>query len=305
MMRSWGKLLADPQLEQRALLSNALVRPSEAGDGLESPAKAPEMIAVAGAQHDSSLGNKMMFIGQAVRQLSEFRRNSPENPRTLIVFSHTYTQDMLKAAQESAEIYGAKFIAVQHVNELIEYINSGTDRNISPIEHLAIFSHGVPHKIAFGYETSKGFELEFTWIHLEKIKPVSFSGSAVFESYACRTGMGNRSDFPIEDIIQGMPETNVSLAQRVADHLQIKVKAFIRRSDYRNTWGSFEERQMGKVCDISGERAPDGEWCGRWKMLEKERAKTIESDGFNYQLTGAINPVISGDTPLLSPGGFL
>lgn len=35
--------------------------------------------------------------------------------------------------------------------------------------------------------------------------------------------MGNRSDFPVEDGIQFFPQTNESLAQLLANHLQIKV----------------------------------------------------------------------------------
>jgi hypothetical protein len=56
--------------------------------------------------------------------------------------------------------------------------------------------------------------------------------------------MDNLPDLAIEEGIQFFPQTNESLAQLLADHLRIKAKAFIRRSDYKNTWGSFEERRM-------------------------------------------------------------
>lgn len=297
-------LLDDPQLEQKALLSNALIQPS-AGQG-PAPAtnRKPEYIAVAGVQHDESYGNKMMFIAQAVRQLALFRQEAPDAERTLIVCAPRYTQAMLDAARESAELYGAGFITVETADSLIEYLNTGKDRAIASIANLSIYAHGVPFKIALGYETEHDWPLAITWMNLDEIAPEAFSNDAVFESYACRTGMGNRSEFPIEDVIQGMPETNQSLAQLIANHLQIKVRAFIRRSDYKNTWGRFEERQLGRACDITGNRAPDGEWCRRWKTLAQERADTIVEKGFNYQVIGAINPVESGDTPLLSPGGF-
>lgn len=256
-------LLSDPQLEQKALLSNALIQPSAGRGPAPSPQqpsrKTPERIAVAGVQHDESYGNKMMFIAQAVRQLAMFRRDAPDHHRTLIVCGHRYTQAMHDAARESAELYGAAFMLIESTDALIEYINTGKDRTQSPIANLSIYSHGVPFKIALGYETERSWDLAITWMDLDKLSPQAFAQDAVFESYACRTGMGNRSDFPIEDVIQGMPETNQSLAQLIANHLRIKVKAFIRRSDYKNTWGSFEERQLGRACNITGDRAPDGE----------------------------------------------
>ena len=117
-------------------------------------------------------------------------------------------------------------------------------------------------------------------------------------------GMGNLPDLAIEEGIQFFSQTNESLAQLLADHLRIKVKAFIRRSDYKNTWGSFEERRMGNLCDMSGNAAPSEEWCRRWDILAKERRETSKAMKFTYQTIGAINPVISGDTPLGVPGGL-
>ncbi|WP_062378878.1 hypothetical protein [Pseudomonas abietaniphila] len=115
--------------------------------------------------------------------------------------------------------------------------------------------------------------------------------------------MGNLPDLAIEEGIQFFPQTNESLAQLLADHLRIKVKAFIRRSDYKNTWGSFEERRMGNLCDMSGDAAPSEEWCRRWNILKEERKDNDKSLFFTYQKIGAINPVTSGNTPLGVPGG--
>ncbi|MFK3772607.1 hypothetical protein [Pseudomonas sp. NPDC089406] len=115
--------------------------------------------------------------------------------------------------------------------------------------------------------------------------------------------MGNRSEYPIEDAIQFFPQTNESLAQLLADHLQIKVRAFIRRSDYKNTWGSSKERQVSKLCGIIDNVESGEEWCRKWKVSAKERANNDDLYKFTYQSTGAINPVISGDTPIGAPGG--
>ncbi|WMJ01470.1 PAAR domain-containing protein [Pseudomonas chlororaphis subsp. aurantiaca] len=298
-----SELLADSQLEQRALLSGALVQPGSSSSTAPKEPLTLELIAVAGSQHDKSAGNQMMFIGQAVRELAEFKRSKPALTRTLMVFTPSYSETMLSAARESADAYGAGFIGVANVQELIDYLNQGKDRKQSPIEHLSLFSHGVPHRIAFGYQLAGDFHMSLDVLSYDKISPSAFASSAQIDSYACRTGMGNRSDFPVEDGIQFFPQTNESLAQLLANHLRIKVHAFVRRSDYKNTWGSFEERQLGKLCGISNNAAPGEEWCRKWGELKDERNESQDVLKFTYQTMGAINPVISGDTPIGAPGG--
>ncbi|WP_371369016.1 hypothetical protein ACA097_05590 [Pseudomonas sp. QL9] len=146
--------------------------------------------------------------------------------------------------------------------------------------------------------------MSLDFLRYSKTSPQAFSRTARIDSYACRTGMGNRPEYPIEEGIQFLPQTNESLAQLLADHLQIKVRAFIRRSDYRNTWGTFEERQLGKLCEISDNATPGEEWCRRWNELAKERKNSNDLLDFTYQTVGAINPVISGDTPIGVPRGY-
>lgn len=230
-----AELLADPQLEQRSLLSGALLQPGSAPSTTVQKPLTPELIAVAGSQHDRASGNKMMFIGQAVRELAEFKRSKPALTRTLLVFTPSYTPAMLSAARKSVNAYGAGFVEVSNVQELIDYLNKGKDRKLSPVEHLSLFSHGVPQRIAFGYQLANDFQMSLDVLSYAKISPLAFSSTAQIDSYACRTGMGNRPEFPIEDGLQFFPQTNESLAQLLADHLRIKVRAYIRRSDYKNT----------------------------------------------------------------------
>lgn len=296
-----ANLLADPGLEKRASDSGALV---QAGDvPTQEGAQTPELIAVAGSQHDVRSANKMMFIGQAVRELSDFKRSNPDKLITLIVFTQAYNQTMLSAARNSAADLGASFVTVSSVQMLIEYLNQGLDRRQSPIEHLSVFSHGVPQQIAFGYELPEQATLSLNVLNFHQISPSAFAPTATVESYACRTGMGNRPDYRIEEAVQLYPQTNESLAQLMANHLQLTVRAYIRRSDYKNTWGSFAERRMGNLCGISDNAAPAEDWCNRWERLAKERRESHELNNFTYHSTGAINPVISGDTPVGVPGG--
>ncbi|MDO7928401.1 PAAR domain-containing protein [Pseudomonas sp. KFB-139] len=298
-----AELLADPHLQQRALLSGALVQPGRSSSTVAKESLTPELIAVAGSQHDTGSGNKMMFIGQAVSELAGFKRNKSDLTRTLIVFTPSYSTEMLSAARNSAKAYGAGYVSVANAKELIEYLNRGKDRNQSPIEHLSLFSHGVPQRIAFGYQLVEDPQMSLDVLNYKDISVLAFSSAAQIDSYACRTGMGNLSEYRIEDGIQFFPQTNESLAQLLADHLQIKVRAFIRRSDYKNTWGSFEERQLGKLCGISTGTS-DNPWCRKWNTLKDERSMHHRKFKFTYQTMGTINPVISGDTPIGVPGGY-
>lgn len=266
-------------------------------------APTPELIAVAGSQHDDSSGNKMMFVGQAVRELAEFKRRKPNLTRTLVLFTPSYNDAMLSAARSSAEAYGANVVTVTNTRELIDYLNSGKDRSQSPIEQLSLFSHGVPQRIAFGYHIAGDYQMSLDVLNYVQLSPQAFSPSARIDSYACRTGMGNRPEYPIEEGIQFFPQTNESLAQLLANHLRIKVNAFVRRSDYKNTWGTFEERRMGDICSFSSNSAPGSEWCRRWEALKDERTQYHKKYKFTYQTMGSINPVISGSTPIGTPGG--
>lgn len=263
----------------------------------------PELIAVAGSQHDQGSGNKMMFIGQAVRELAEFLRNKPSLTRTLVVFTPSYTDEMLSAARDSAHAYGAGIVEIATAQEFIDYLNQGKNREQSPIERLSLFSHGVPQQIAFGYQLPENSQMALDVLNYMHISPLAFSSTAQLDSFACRTGMGNRPDYTIEEAVQFFPQINESLAQLLANHLRIRVHAFIRRSDYKNTWGSFEERRMGDLCEISENATPGKQWCRDWDMLKNERQENHEEFRFTYQTMGAINPVISGETPVGIPGG--
>ena len=49
---------------------------------------------VSGSQHDGGFGSKMMFIGQAARELAKLKYCKPDRSRTLVVFTYTYNEAM-------------------------------------------------------------------------------------------------------------------------------------------------------------------------------------------------------------------
>jgi len=304
-----AQLLADPQLEQRALLSGALVRPGALADSAAAKMpvgpQTPELIAVAGSQHDSGKANKMMFVAQAVRELKTFKAERPGATRTLVVFTPGYNANMLDAAQASATLYEAELVKVSSVQALIDYLNTGKDRSTSPVGHLSMFSHGVPQRIAFGYELPEDQQLSLGVDVYRSISPAAFSKSARVDSYVCRTGMGNLPDLLIEEAVQFSPETDESLAQLLANHLRVTVRAYVRRSDYKDTWGSYVDRQRGALCGNTARQPPPESWCKEWKKSLVERETYSKAFDFTYQDSGASNPVASGTTPYGLPGGHL
>ncbi|WP_369987085.1 PAAR domain-containing protein [Pseudomonas xanthosomatis] len=304
-----AQLLADPQLEQRALLSGALVRPGALADSAAAKVpvgpQTPELIAVAGSQHDNGGANKMMFVAQAVRELKRFQTEQPRQSRTLVVFTPGYNETMLQAAQDSATLYEAELVKVSTVQELIDYVNKGKNRNTSPVGHLSMFSHGVPQRIAFGYQLPEDEILSLDVRSYSRLSSNAFSKSARVDSYACRTGMGNVPEWGIEEGIQFFPETDASLAQLLADHLRVKVRAYIRRSDYSYTWGSYLDRRAGKKCEATSNRLPSQAWCEAWKRSSEERRSYQTDFLFTYQKKGASKSVITGTTPFGAPGGHL
>lgn len=222
-----------------------------------------------------------------------------------MVFTPGYNANMLNAAQASAILYEAELIKVSNVQELVTYLNTGKDRSTSPIGHLSMFSHGVPQRIAFGYELPEDQQLSLGVDVYRSISPAAFSKSARVDSYACRTGMGNLPDLLIEEAVQFSPETDESLAQLLANHLRLKVRAYVRRSDYKDTWGSYVDRQRGALCGSTVRQPPPESWCKAWDEAVSERLDYAERLRFTYQVSGASNPVRSGTTPYGLPGGHI
>ncbi len=298
-------LLADPSLEQRALAAGALVQSNDSPFPQAPSTDLPEMIAVAGSQHDTSAGNKMMFIGQAVRQLKMFKEQHPARPRTLVVFIPHYSKTMLSAARASAALYTADFKALSTAQELIDYINTGRDRSQHPIAQLDLFSHGIPLSIAFGHHLDNEAGMALGVDNFQRIAAQAFDPNARLTSYACRTGMGNPQDAEIENAVQLDPQPQQSLAQKLADHLKIPVRAFITRSDYKETWGSFMDRRYADACNATSGQLPSDEWCNEWSAAMDDRSEQKSKTSATYQIEGALSPVISGSTPYGPTRGFI
>jgi hypothetical protein len=204
---------------------------------------------------------------------------------------------MINAARASADLYQAVFKTIKTVGELIGYINVGMDRQRHPVAQFDLFSHGIPLHVSFGYQLQEESEMSLGLHNFQQLSPAAFSPTAKITSFACRTGMGNPQGLEIEGAVQLKPELEASLAQKLANHLKVPVHAFVTRSDYKNTWGSFTDRRVGDVCEVTSRKLPDPERCEDWKAILTQRKHDSARAGATYQLIGATNAVEPGSTP--------
>ncbi|MDI2113911.1 hypothetical protein [Commensalibacter nepenthis] len=211
--------------------------------------------------------------------------------------------------------------------DFMQYINQGQgyDRSEYLIYRIDVFSHGLPGQIALGYGAPflyysfkkithkpleglnhitpsfvKGIEPSYR-LDGQRIRqwlPTAFHKKAIFCSWACRTGAPND-----EDETQGSWLVKPTLASEITDHLKIPVHCFIRRSDYVDTWGNQQDRDMLEKCKTDENyRKENKEKCSQLIDENRERAMMAKKDVV-WMRGGALYPVKSGTSPEKFPGG--
>lgn len=251
-----------------------------------------------------------MFVNQAFRQLKWYKKNESSETRSLVLFTAGYTPKQIDRITEIAQKkYGATVISVSSSKELANYVNSKSQdcneasdaRQADPVSNMDAFAHGLVGSIEFGYKMGGKIEADqrFDESTAKELNPGAFSENAVFTSYACRTGLGNpainyfRSPavgtpyggyVPAEDLMQDQ-----SLAQKIANTVGIKVKAYATRSDYSATLGTWMERKLFKV---SPKLVPE---------FTESYNSSENIDGADLRPNGAVHPVTGGSTPVGVP----
>lgn len=205
-----------------------------------------EIILIAGTeQHSQTYGNKLMFPAQALR---EVKQNYPTHKHaTIIIFKDAFTEMQLSIIKKDARSWNKTlyFKKINSSEELVNYINKGdatTDRSTIKIETIKIFSHGLPSVLDFGLDGDNEVLQRFKTSDVKKLKMDSFVKNPLIYSYACRTGnvdgrtvtLNPKYKYDAESIKLVKPEE--SLAQELSNHLNAKVFAFLRRSNYTSTW---------------------------------------------------------------------
>ncbi|UII28964.1 hypothetical protein LVD15_11205 [Fulvivirga maritima] len=275
------------------------------------------IIVVGTEQHSSNSANKLMFPAQAVREIRERFKNSPN--LEVLIFKDGYTANQLTAFSNSVLFYNkkARVTQINNVDELINFTNGGSRkknaeskyREIHKISEMIIFAHGYVRDetnegvIAFGLDGPNENIQELDSKAFKKIDSEVFlaNNESHLYSYACRTGIGVSSE------IVNNPLKSNSLAQKMSDHGKINVHAYLKRSLYEDTWGtqnhrdtyisdndqgaSFMENFKSDIKDAFLSDPNDMEAFVKYISSEKK------IDGAIWNPKGAYLPVKAGDFP--------
>jgi hypothetical protein len=247
-----------------------------------------ENIAVVGSQNDESSGNKLMFVNQGIRALKEWSQNSPDESRSMVLFTGGYTEDQMSQIENAVSNYGGNLVKVNSAEEMTNYINSKSidngnlakSRNGDKITNMDIYSHGVSGAIEFGYGTSNAKSYRLDGSNIGNVQRGAFNDNSTITSYACRTALGrNLQAFGISFLMN----TSGSLAQKMANVTGSRVSAFPVRTDYQFTLGTWSERRFG--------------------IPKSVNIQSIGGAAFIPQ--GAAHPVQAGDSPFFLYRGLM
>lgn len=235
-----------------------------------------------------SVGNRYMFINQAIRALYTFDKpeyakdGTPKKQRILVVFQFRYTKNDIKKIEKYAQNASSRVVYVKSEKEFIEFLNKRKALN-REIKKLEIYSHGVIGFISFHY-SSDIFKHKrvpdgvFGKSSVDKVNASIFARDAQVTSYACRTSIGEEGDkFPSSSAAK--PEN--SLAQYMADKWGILIRAYERRSLYTNTYGTAKE-----IAEASNYKGTDPILVQRSESIE-QREENEKNDGGPIMLKGA------------------
>jgi LysM repeat protein len=226
-------------------------------DGTECDKKKPiekeEVVLIVGTeQHSATYGNKMMFPAQAIREVNQ--NYSSQEYVTILIFTDGFNAEELTQVEESAISHNpnVNFIKINSTTELIKHINVGTSKitrtspnsenHIVKIKTIKIFAHGLASTFDFGLDGSNRESQQFKINHVAELKLESFMPNPEIYSYACRTGnadtrlIASTPGYTYGSDWLEVSQPNKSLAQKLSDHLDAKVHAYLKRSFYTSTW---------------------------------------------------------------------
>jgi RHS repeat-associated protein len=263
-----------------------------------------ENIIVVGSQvhqGETDQANKMNFVHQAIASLIYHRITETKETTSFLLITEGYTANQINAIKEAVTKYGGNFIEINSTSELNKYINlketgillndngkASASRKLDRITEMEFYSHGLPGEISLDLDGKNAGSAKVDFKTIKGVDKDAFNGKySTVSSFACRTGIGVTET---SDFIMGSPKPEESLAQGMANIWGVTVKAFIKRSNYKNTIGSTMDRFLLKI----GQNPDFAAW----------RKTTLVIDGADFNPKGAYHGVVSGDTPKLVPAGL-
>jgi len=211
---------------------------------------------------------KMMFMacGWSVAQGALMPPGYSNNVdlTTILVVDYGYTELERDRIRRVATICSAvsgelalatDVIMIKSQSQLDNFLTTRRKNNARyKIKNIVVFSHGLPGRIALNYEARPNIDIKERTIN--KLTYDMFAQGAHFFSYACRTGAGTADDWFADNWWKSDPQADKSLAQYIANHLQITVRAFYRRSYYGDVLRN--KSQSGEISAALRAKRGDG-----------------------------------------------
>lgn len=247
--------------------------------------------------------NKAMFMMQAIRRLKLYPKT---HRKRVFLFDHEYPADLLDAFTKAVKKQKAKLRTMASNADLLAAIA----KRQHTIKRLDIYAHGTVGYLLFGLQCDYALSTEFTHAQANELSHSPFAFGAEIYSYACRTGLGN------PDIVQSdtdaagkklKPMTEASLAQHLADKTRCNTHAYLRRTDYGDTFGSKADRAswrhfysepwtMDRLKSVL-DQPPFSQKRADALKNSIDRQKTI-STSYPFDPNGALNDVTAAPTPI-------
>jgi hypothetical protein len=279
---------------------------------IKKQCKKEEVIIIAGTErHYNGYGEKLMFPAQAVREIRE--TYSKTEYVTILMFKDGYNREEVDAAKKATLYYNVntQFITINSRQEMINYINTKTiDKSenirnsridddsaivIIKIKKIIFFTHGYPSRLTFNLVGNTSDPVyEFNKKHISQLEATVFTSGAAIYSYACRTGnMGSvidGTDYTDDKEWKKKIKPEESLAQKLADHLNIPVYAFIVRTNYTPTWHDHGDKKFQSSYKDIKDKSVD-------RKFFSPKTWNDKPDVALWNPKGAYSKPIGGETP--------
>jgi len=197
-----------------------------------------ELVIVVGCEdHYPGAGNKLMFMGQAVRYVRGW--GFAFDLTTVMHFKgKAHTDAQVAALKASVVKYGGVFQSVSAWAEVAAHVNNTSYQGSTKYVQVMLFlAHGTPGHIWLSAQEG----LYFTATEAAQVNAASFlpvdrdQGKYHYRhatSWACQTGNDGKSKDQTEALKN-------SLAQKMANYWNISVYASVTRTEYSSTWAGF------------------------------------------------------------------
>lgn len=169
---------------------------------------------------------KMMFISAAYRVAKDGELFRTADKTTLAYVDNGYVRPEKLTLDYLSSKHGCTIKKITRQADITTLLNENRDN--CKLQDVAFFSHGVIGSISLNY--SGGLAMDFNAAVMGQIRKDAFVNGGKIYSYACRTGISVNNYFAFNNDAEAKPEN--SLAQQMADHFNIEVHAFLRRTQY-------------------------------------------------------------------------